>query len=51
MLFSAIRSLDNETFAEDGLTGFQASKVLYTRTITTTVLNIFQNNITLFMYE
>lgn len=40
-LVSAIRSFNNETFAENGLTRFLASEVLFTRTMTTAVLSIF----------
>lgn len=40
-LFSAIRSFNNDMFADDGFTGFLASEVLFTRTMIRTVLKNF----------
>lgn len=51
VLFSSLRSFNNEMFADDGHKGFFVSEVLLTCTVTTTVLNIFSNNNNLFIYK
>lgn len=50
-LIGTIRFFKNEIFPEDGLTGFSPSEVLLTLTMTTTVVEVFQNTMKLFVSE